>query len=285
MVNEQHQNSQALIPVDQDEIPFYDQTLVAARLADERICVIIRWMCDSLKLDPTAQIRRIRRTKAISDELLYVQIHTKSGEQIMPALTLRALPFWLAGIDTSRLDPTIEPIILAYQREVVEVLYEHFAKKRREVAEARTLVPSEPVIKPEVPAQDAPQAAWLAYHEQMVIWLRWQQDIETWREGMETWRSSMENRMESVEELAGLVPEILERLGPETISLAHQNTIQNSVNRLHDLTGQTHGSIYEALHTYFRVPRYTAIPESRWQDVVDWFQMRLQRAQRQQGRK
>ena len=66
-----------------------------------------------------------------------------------------------------------------------------------------------------------------------------------------------------VEALAGLVPEILERMGPETISLAHQNIIQKSIIRLHELTGQSYGTIYEALHNYFRVPRYTEIPESR----------------------
>jgi hypothetical protein len=275
------QDSQALVPVDQDEIPFYGQPLVAVRLIDERICIVLRWMCVSLKLDPSAQVRRIQRTKAIADELLYVQVQTSSGVQIMPALTLRALPFWLAGIDVSRLDPVIEPIILAYQREVVEVLYQYFAQKRKALVEPRTLVPAEPITRPDVPGQDAPADAWLAYHEQMVIWLRWRQELETWREEMEGWKGNVENRLESVEALAGLVPEILERMGPAPLSPEHQRTVQASVNRLHDVTGQTHAAIYDALRDFFRVGTYKEIPESRWQDVSAWFQMRLQKARRE----
>lgn len=213
-----NQDNQALIPLEQDEIPFYGQHLVAVRLIDERICVILRWMCMSLKLDPSAQVRRIQRTKAIAEELLSVPVQTSSGIQVMPALTLRALPFWLAGIDVTRLDPAIEPVILAYQREVVEVLYQYFAQKRQQVAEPHTLVPSAPVSRPELPGQEAPAAAWLAYHEQIVIWLRWQQEIAGWRMEMEGWQGSVEHRLESVEALAGLVPEILERMGPAMLS-------------------------------------------------------------------
>ncbi|HLW00104.1 MAG TPA: phage antirepressor N-terminal domain-containing protein [Ktedonobacterales bacterium] len=277
------QEGHTLIPVEQEELTFYGKPLVAVRLADDRICVVLRWLCDSLGLEPTAQVRRIKRTKAITNELISVRAQTASGEQTMPSLTLRALPFWLAGIDTSRLDPAMEPVILAYQREVVEVLYQHFAQKRQALAVPPSLVPAEPILKPETPAQDAPPDAWLAYHEQMVIWLRWRQDIETWREEMEGWQGSVENRLESVEALAGLVPEILERMGPTTLSPEHQRTVQASVNRLHDLTGQTHAAIYDELREHFRVGTYKEIPESRWADVAAWFQARTQRAQRQSG--
>lgn len=272
----------AVIPLEQQTIPFYEQPLVALRLADARIVVVLRWLCTNLKLDPQAQLRRIKRTKAIADEVIYAHVQTEGGVQVMPALTLRALPFWLAGIDTHRLDPAIEPVILAYQREVVDVLYQHFAQQRPSLTEPRPLVPSEPIIQPEMPGHDASPDAWLAYHEQMVVWLRWQREVEIWRGQMDTWHGSVEHRLEHVEALASLVPEILERLGSQTLSAAHQRTVQASVNRVHEVTGHSHASIYEELRDHFHVGTYKEIPESRWADVMAWFQARLRRAQRTQ---
>jgi hypothetical protein len=58
-----------------------------------------------------------------ADDLVYTQIQTDGGPQIMPTLVLRAAPFWLAGIDPKRVREEIRPEILRYQREVVDVLY------------------------------------------------------------------------------------------------------------------------------------------------------------------
>src|SRR5438876_8613674 len=91
--------SQLLVPVDQQTIQFYGQPLVVVRLADGRAGAVLRWLCDNLQLDRSGQVRRIQRTEAIADDLVYVQVQTSSGVQVMPTLVLRAVPFWLAGID------------------------------------------------------------------------------------------------------------------------------------------------------------------------------------------
>ena len=41
---------QALEPVEQDSIIFHGEQIIAVRLADGRICVVLRWICESLKL-------------------------------------------------------------------------------------------------------------------------------------------------------------------------------------------------------------------------------------------
>jgi hypothetical protein len=283
MADEQEQ--QALIPVEQDTVTFYGWPLVAVRLTDGRICVVLRWLCESLQLNIQAQLRRIRRTKAIAEELAPVRVMTDGGPQVMPALTLRALPFWLAGIDTSRVAADLESVILTYQREVVDVLYHHFAQRRPALQQSATLVPTEPITRPEAPSLEAPPAEWLRYHEQMVIWLRWQADLEQWRAGMETWRGQMESRLESVEEVSRLVPEILERLGPQTLSPEHQRTVQHAVHRLHELTGQAYGTIYDQLKNAFAVPKYADIPEDRWPEVAHWFSARMDEARRRPGQR
>ena len=64
----------------------------------------------------------------------------------------------------------------------------------------------------------------------MAAWLEWQADIETWR-------GHVEERLEEHEAILSLVPELLERLGPQTLSPEHQATVKAMAGRLHELAG------------------------------------------------
>jgi hypothetical protein len=112
------------------------------------------------------------------------------------------------------------------------------------------------------------------YHRDMAAWLEWQADIERWRD-------SIDSRVEGLEETVGhLLPELMERLGPRTISVEHQHTIQQGVKHLADLLNLKPGQVYADLNASFHVPRYAEIPEDRWQEVAEWFRMRVQAAER-----
>src|SRR5713101_8861992 len=95
MSDEQEQDSSPLMPIEQQTIMFYGKPLVVVRLPDGRPGIVLRNLCDNLQLEPTSQVRRIKRTEAIADDLVYSQIQTDGGPQIMPTLVLRAAPFWL----------------------------------------------------------------------------------------------------------------------------------------------------------------------------------------------
>jgi P22_AR N-terminal domain len=163
----------------------------------------------------------------------------------MAVLILHAVPFWLAGIDPRRVREEIRPEILRYQREVVDVLYA-WAQSPKTVATLRGLVPTERITKPEVPADDAGLVAWREYYRQMVLWIDWQQDIEAWR-------GSVESRLEGLEEVTNLIPEILERLGPHTLTPDHQRAIQKYIQHMHELTGKPYATLYESLKAAFGV--------------------------------
>jgi hypothetical protein len=129
---------QALEPIEQESIPFHGEHIIAVRLADGRIAVVLRWVCASLSIDPQAQVRRIQRTAAIVSELLRVKVQTGGGKQNMPAVTLRGFPTWILGINPNEVkeDPEhpqkaerIRQMIVAYQVEAVDVLYHYFAQK------------------------------------------------------------------------------------------------------------------------------------------------------------
>jgi len=156
---------------------------------------------------------------------------------------------------------------LRYQREVVDVLYA-WAQSPKTGTSPAGLVPVEQITKPEAPADDAGLEAWREYHRQMVLWIDWQHDIDVWR-------GSVESRLESLEEVTNLIPEILERLGPQTLTPDHQRILQKYVQQMHELSGKPYGALYESLKAAFGVPRYADIPDQDWPRVVQWFRAQL----------
>ena len=107
----------------------------------------------------------------------------------------------------------------------------------------------------------------------MLAVLEWQRDIEHWRGGVET-------RLEGLEAMTDLIPEILERLGPQTLTPEHQNRVKYLISQLSKATGKHPGTIYSELYTAFSVPRYQEIPESDWEQVEQWFQRQIDRAKK-----
>ncbi len=269
--NEEEQESQALIPIEQQTIMFRGLPLVVVRLPDGRPGVVLRWICENLHLAPTGQVTRIKRTEAIADDLVYVRVETEGGFQKMTTLVLHSVPYWLATIDTRNMkkDDERRLEILHYQREVVDVLYA-WAQTPRVIAAPTNLVPSEPITEPTRPDPDASIEEWIIYHQQMLQVLEWQRDIENWRSGVES-------RLEGLE---AIIPDILDRLPPQTLSSEHQQQVQAFVHQLHEATGKPHGTIWNEFKTAFAVAKYDQIPEGEWNKVASWFRVQLQRAKK-----
>lgn len=200
--------------------------------------------------------------------VVYVHIESSSGIQTMATLVLRAVPYWLATIDTRRMDKESPQrlAILQYQREVVDVLYA-WASTRR----PQKLVPAEPITKPTAPGAGATPEMWLEYHQQMIAFLEWQRDVQAWQ-------GSVENRLEGLEAITSLIPDNLDRLPPTTITDTHQHQVQVWVKQLHDLTGTPFPTIYTNLYTAFAVPRYQALLETDWSKVERWFRVQIEQA-------
>ena len=260
--DEDKQDSLTLLPIEQDTITFQGKPLVVVRLPDGRNGVVLRWICENLNLTPTGQVTRIKRTETIADDLVYVRIQTDGGPQNMPTLVLHSVPYWLATIDTRRMekDDPRRTVILAYQREAVDVLYA-WASASRPVSTSPNVVPAEPITQPAAPNPDASVDEWIYYHQQMLSVLEWRRDVEQWR-------GSVEARLEGLEAITDLIPEILERLGPEMLTIEHQRSVQGLVKRLHDVTGKSYSTIYDAIKTAFQVPRYQELKEQDWEKVL-----------------
>ncbi len=266
-----------LVSVEQALVPFYDRDIIAVQLSDSRIAAVLSSLCEALQLATVGQARRIRADDVLREHLLLAQVQTEGGPQAMDVLTAWAIPTWLQGIKLGKVAPEKRPAILAFKREAADALYRHFARWTPALPTPTRLVPAEPIAQPEAPVHDASREAWIRYHEAMAAWLHWQEDIETWR-------GHVESRLESHEAVLQLVPEILERLGPQTLTPEHQRTVQQCVKRLHEVGGVAYAAIYTELGEQFYVAKYDQLPEARWAEIATWFSVRIDAAEKRAAR-
>jgi hypothetical protein len=267
-----------LAPVEQETISFYGHELVAVRLEDGRIAAVLRWLCEGMGLDVQAQMRRIQRKTVLREDLVQVRVSTPGGLQAMPALVLHGLPGWLYGVDETRMssDEARAGVVL-FQREATDVLYRHFSQAPAQLAAPSSLVPAEQIEKPTRPPEGSDPLTMAQYHRDMAAWLEWQADIEQWR-------GSIESRLETVEEVSRLVPEILSRLGPETLSPEHLATLKATVKRLHEVSGLAYPTINYDLAQAFHVGKVEQLLEEQWSAVLRWLQTRIQANEKRKGR-
>ncbi|MEO7001846.1 MAG: hypothetical protein ABI068_08455 [Ktedonobacterales bacterium] len=119
------------------------------------------------------------------------------------------------------------------------------------------------------PDATAPALSWAEYYEALAALYRRQavyeaqlRIVESRLDEHEDEIGALHSRVESVEELTRLVPEILERLGLETLTSAHQRWVQGAVKRLHDLSGVAYPTVYTELGEAFQAAKYTDIREN-----------------------
>lgn len=263
---EEDQEIKVVIPIVQETITFHGKPLVVVRLPNGEPGVVLRWLCENLHLGTQAQVLRIQRTEVIADDLVYTRVQTEGGPQVMPTLILYSVPYWLATIDTRRMDKNDERRleILDYQRNAVAALYAWAQSPKGEVTPPG-LVPAGQVTKPAPPGDNASLEERREYHRRMLEWIDWQQDAEAWR-------GTVNERLEGLESITS---RIVKQIGPPRITTEHQTLVQFYISQLSDITKKTHATIYAQLKTTFRVPRYDEIPEADWPRVEQWFRLQF----------
>ncbi len=282
----QDQQQEALIPVEQETIRFHGEEIIAVRLDDGRICVVVRWICKSLNLKASSQISKIRNTTSTASELVRVIVKTKGGPQRVAAITLKGFPVWMLTINPNEAqDEHIKSLIVAYQEEAKDVLYQHFVNKAR--AHPTLPAPSNAttVIQPTEPMKPAPEAddqTLMTYYEDLAVWALWKasQHGQQWRGQVQGQLESLQTQLENGKAVTDLIPEILQRLGPETITPEHQRQVQAYVKQLHEAGGKAYATIYDDLRRAFNKPRYQELLEAEWSQVQRWFLTQIERTKK-----
>ena len=92
--------------------------------------VAIKPICENIGLDWEAQRQRIKRNEILNSTAFMIKVVAKDGKnREVLCLPLGYLNGWLAGIELSRVNPQIKPLLKQYQLECFDVLYNHFMPK------------------------------------------------------------------------------------------------------------------------------------------------------------
>ena len=252
------ENQAALIPIEQKEVLFYGDTLIAVRALsanakDSQIYVPIKPISDALGLNWSGQHARINRDEVLSQEAALIRIDTGNivgGRPDQLCLPLDFIPGWLFGVQVSRVKEELRDKVLLFRRECYRVLNEAFQQGKLSTSPAFSEL------------LDADSPAVRAYHMAVAV--------------MEMARNQviMESRIDEHEYRL----ELLEaQLGDEsrTVSQAQAVQISQAVRAIAMLwsneTGRNeYGAVYGRLYQRFEVTSYKLLPAARFEEAMKW---------------
>lgn len=124
------EESRALMPVEQKEVVFYDDEIIAVQVEDGTVYVPLRPICDLLGIQWSAQRRRINRDEILSEVAQIISVSVtdtlRTRDREMLCLPLDFVNGFLFGINAQRVNPEIKPKLLRYQRDCYQVLADAF---------------------------------------------------------------------------------------------------------------------------------------------------------------
>lgn len=268
---------QSLVPVEQREVVFYTDKVLALRLADGGVYVPIKPICDVLGVDWSSQRKRIGRDPVLSSMVMSVVITTTDIDPAskrprtseMLALPLDILNGWLFGISADRVKADLRERIIRYQKECYKVLAEAFREGRLTTDTALT-----DLLQTDSPAVQAYRMAQAILHmaRQQIL-------LEARLEQHGTRLNSAEQRVSDVEER---LENIETRLGDSTryISPTQASRISQAVKAIAMELGKRSGrnefgGVYGELYRRFEIAGYRELPAAKYDEAMrflrDWY--------------
>lgn len=251
---EEYQAGDALVPVEQKTVYFYDDEVTAVRLDDGSIYVPVRPLCDLMGIAWAAQRRRILDDPVLGNEIRGVIIMiTPEGrpqQQEMSCLPLKRLSGWLFGINARKVKEEVRERLIRYQKECYDVLDEAFKQGR---------LTSDPafsdLLETNSPAVQAYRMA------QAVVQLAQAQIL------MEGKISDHESRLEAIEAQLGdpgryITEEQASRVSQAVKAVATVYGKKSGRNEF--------GAVYGELYRKFGIAEYRHLPARRFDEVMDW---------------
>ena len=261
---------QLLTVVEQKEVEFYGDTIIAVRAQGGGVYVPLRPICELLGVDWSAQRRRIGRDAVLSDSAMSVAVTTtditadsrRPRTSEMLALPLDYVSGFLFGINADRVKPEIRDRLIRYQRECYRVLAEAFTEGRL------TADPSfDDLLRADSPAAQAYRMA-----QAMLQLARQQLLLEARLADAGARLDAHDVRLEQIESALGDRGRFIT---PEQASEISQ-AVKSIATALHKKSGRNeYGAIYGEFYRKFGIPSYRELPARRFDEAVrflaDWF--------------
>jgi hypothetical protein len=250
--------SQSLLPVEQKEVVFYEDTIMAVRLADGEIYIPVKPICELLGVDWGGQYRRIQRDPVLAEELQRIDVtSTRRGTQPMMCLPLDYISGFLFGLNADRVKPEFRERVLRYQRECYRVLAEAFQEGR---------LTADPSID-DLLASDTPAAQAYKIAAAIMKIARQQLMLEAQLETHATKLVEHEQRLEEIEAALGnaersVTPDQAMQISQAVKAVAIAYGKQTKKNEF--------GSVYGELYRREGITSYKQLPAHRFQPVMRW---------------
>lgn len=122
-------DAQTLVPVEQKQVLFYEDEIIAvlvARDLEREVYVPVRPLAELLGLAWSSQLQRLRRDAVLGEVVQEIRVETAGGPQAMASIPLDFLQGWLFGINANRVKEEVRERLIRYQRECYRVLAEAF---------------------------------------------------------------------------------------------------------------------------------------------------------------
>ena len=254
------EESSALIPVEQKEVVFYDDEIIAVQVDDGTVYVPLRPICDLLGIQWSAQRRRINRDEILSEvtRILSVSVTDtlRTREREMLCLPLDFVNGFLFGINAQRVNPEVKPKLLRYQRECYQVLADAFID--RSVSDDWMQTSPETIAALKQIRENALAVASLA-EEQIRMMVRLDKAaIIVGRHGKRI--TALEQKLAPRE---AITDEQAADISAKVMAIATEMTeLDPSKNH--------YQSIFRELHRRFRVTSYKNIRQGQYQTVLDF---------------
>lgn len=108
-------------------VPFHGGDVSAIDI-DGKPHVLFRPVVESMGLAYSSQLQRLKRRSWASSIVTSNTVAADGKTRPMVAVDTRTLTMWLATIDENKVDGSIRPLLVAYQREVADAIDDYWAK-------------------------------------------------------------------------------------------------------------------------------------------------------------
>lgn len=143
---------QSLVPIEQKEIHFYDDKIVAVQTESEGVYVPIRPICNNLGISPAGQRERIGRDAVLSKYATSLSVVLDAQARTMLCLPLKYVAGWLFGINANRVKGEVRDLLIRYQEDCYDIIHAAFQQDR---VAARTDSSIEALLESDDPTAEA----------------------------------------------------------------------------------------------------------------------------------
>lgn len=253
-----------LAVIEQKEVEFYGDQIVAVRLGSGEVVVPVRPICDLIGVDWSGQRQRINRDPVLSGEAVSVNITVADEYRTITrevvSLPLDYISGFLFGINANRVKEELRDRLIRYQRECYKVLAEAFSEGRltSDPAYMEILASDTPAVQTYKMLQAMTQLA----RNQMLLEARLTDRLDTHDQRLER----LEIRLGDPDHF--VTPDQAMQISQSVKAVSLELGKRSGRNE--------YGGVYSELYRRYGINSYKSLPREKFEDAMAWLNEWLQ---------